>query len=175
MNLKSIVSLPGKPGIYRVISQLAAGFSLKRLDQEQAVLVVNNLAQLTVLSDVSIFGQAGDIPLTSVFEAFDKADEIPSVKADDGVLKAFFLKAVPLHDANKVYPSVIKKLITWHGMLSVLPLWQQAPEESTDTPLNRSQAAGKAVGKTTLAGKQSLRAGGAKQGAAKKTASRKAQ
>ena len=56
MNLRGIVSVTGKPGLYRVIGQNKAGFILETMDGLKNKLITNASTKLATLEDITVFG-----------------------------------------------------------------------------------------------------------------------
>lgn len=136
MNLRGIVSLSGKPGLYKALAQNRSGFVLESLDEAKNKVVTNATSKLATLDDITVFGEDDDIRLVDIFQTMkDQASAlpIPDSKSDQKILREYFSKVAPTHDPERVYASDIKKIITWYGILSVLPLWNEEPETGAET------------------------------------------
>lgn len=136
MNLKGIVSVTGKPGLYKVVGQNKSGFILETLDEAKNKLLINPNTRIAALKEITIFGLDDDIRLLDVFETMKtKAEEIPmpAPKVDNKTLREYFEKISPDHDPERVYASDIKKIVSWYGILSELPLFEEKDEEEEDT------------------------------------------
>lgn len=144
MNLQGIVSVSGKPGLFKLIGQNKAGFVLESLDDQKVKSVVNlSTTKMASLEDITIFGESEDIRLPDVFEKIKGGNDTPEVKkasADD--LREFFRGVAPDHDEDRVYTSDIKKIISWYNILKELPLFEEeAPKQdevSSSDPENSS-------------------------------------
>lgn len=135
MNLRGIVSLSGKPGLYKALAQNRSGFILESLDEAKNKVVTNATSKLATLDDITVFGEDDDITLISIFEKMKEsaaANAVPEAKADAKILREYFTAIVPNHDPERVYASDIKKIITWYSILSVLPLWNEEPETTEE-------------------------------------------
>lgn len=129
MNLKGLVAVSGKPGLYKIIGQNKSGFVLETLDAQKIKLIVNlSTAKLASLEDITIFGEDGDIKLTDIFEKMKASASIPDAKADGKVLRTYFREVAPDHDEDKVYASDMKKIILWFNIIKDLPLFQESAE-----------------------------------------------
>ncbi|WP_299290576.1 DUF5606 domain-containing protein [uncultured Mucilaginibacter sp.] len=130
MNLQGIVSVSGKPGLWRAMAQSKTGFILESLDAQKLKLVVNlNTAKLAALEEITVFGEEEDLKLTDIFERMKTAENTPDAKKADGkVLRAFFREVAPDHDEEKVYASDIKKIISWFELLKNRPEFKAVPE-----------------------------------------------
>ena len=136
MNLSGIVSVSGKPGLWKALAQNKTGFVLESLDAQKTKLIANlSTAKLAALDEITIFGYDDDIKLTDVFERIKTASAVPDAKADGKVLRAFFKEVAPDHDEEKVYASDMKKVITWYNILKDMPLFNEEPKtaESGET------------------------------------------
>ena len=131
MNLRGLVSISGKPGLYRLIGQNKSGFIVESLDAAQNKLVINmSTGKMATLEDITIFGEDEEIKLLDVFETIKTSGiTVPDVKADGTTLRQFFKEIAPNHDETRVYSSDIKKIISWYRIIEVLPLFEEpAPE-----------------------------------------------
>ena len=128
MNLKGLVAVSGKPGLFKVIGQNKSGFVLESLDAQKLKLVVNlSTAKLASLEDITVFGEDDDLKLLDIFENIKNAESVPDAKADGKKLREFFREVAPGHDEEKVYSSDMKKIVTWYNLLKDLPLFNEAP------------------------------------------------
>ncbi len=131
MNLRGIVSVSGKPGLFKLIGQNKAGFILESLDEQKVKIVVNiSTAKMASLEDITVFGENEDLRLLDILEKLKEVESLPDVKKADGTtLRNLFLEVAPEHDVEKVYASDIKKIITWFNIIKELPIFnEEAPE-----------------------------------------------
>lgn len=135
MNLTGIVSVTGKPGLYKVIGQNKSGFILETLDEAKNKLLINPNTRIAALKEITIFGDDDDIRLQDVLEKMKEQVEtlpVPGAKADNKTLREYFEKIAPDHDRDRVYVSDIKKIVSWYAILSGLPLFEEAEEQAQD-------------------------------------------
>ena len=132
MNLQGIVSVAGKPGLWKALAQNKTGFVLESLDGKKTKLVVNlSTAKMAALDEITIFGNEDDIKLTDVLARMKAADSVPDAKADGKAMREFFREVAPDHDEEKVYASDMKKILTWFHLLKEMPIFNeeaQAPQ-----------------------------------------------
>jgi hypothetical protein len=129
MNLRGIVAVSGRPGLFKLVGQNKAGYVLEGLDA-QKVKIVTNIAttKLASLEDITIYGEDEDLKLIDVLANLATKSDVPDAKADAAVLKTLFLEVAPSHDQEKVYTSDMKKIVTWYHLLKDLPLFtEEAP------------------------------------------------
>ena len=135
MNLRGLVSVSGKPGLFKLIGQNKSGFILETLDDQRNKIVVNiSTAKMASLEDITIFSETADLKLSDIFLKMKDSKQVPDAKAADGnSLRTFFSDVAPDYDQERVYASDIKKIITWFGIIKDLPLFTEvAPEPVAD-------------------------------------------
>ena len=132
MNLRGIVSVSGKPGLWKALAQNKTGFILESLDASKTKLVANlQTAKIAALDEITLFGEDEDIRLTDILERMKTAKNIPDVKAEGKALRDFFREVAPDHDEEKVYASDMKKVVSWYHIMKDMPLFsEEAPEEA---------------------------------------------
>lgn len=155
MNLRGILSVSGKPGLFKLIGQNKAGYVLETLDNQRLKTVVNmSTSKLASLEDITVFGDDDDLKLIDIFEKMKDAASVPDPKKADGTtLRNFFREVAPGHDEEKVYASDMKKIIVWFNILKDLPLFTEpAPAplgETPEPPVEEPQAAEEKPAKKT--------------------------
>lgn len=130
MNLRALVSVTGKPGLFRLIGQNKGGFILETLDNAKIKSVVNlNNTKMATLEDITIYGEDEEIRLIDVLEQIKaNGGNAPDPKASGEELRNFFREVAPGHDEARVYSSDIKKIITWYNIIKEFPLFdEEAP------------------------------------------------
>lgn len=126
MNLQGIVSVAGKPGLWKALAQNKTGFVLESLDGKKTKQVVNlSTAKMAALDEITIFGNEDDIKLTDVLGRMKAADSVPDAKADGKAMREFFREVAPDHDEEKVYASDMKKILTWFHLLKEMPIFNE--------------------------------------------------
>lgn len=131
MNLRGIVAVSGKPGLYKVIGQNKAGFVLESLDEAKNKTVINGNAKVAALQEITVYGQSDDLQLKGILAKMgENLSSVPDPKADNKVLKDYFKAVAPDHDDERVYVSDIKKIVSWVKLLSVLPIWNEADPDA---------------------------------------------
>jgi hypothetical protein len=132
MNLRGIVAVAGKPGLWKALAQNKSGFILESLDAHKIKMVANlSTAKIAALDEITIFGNEEDLKLTDVFERMKTVKSIPDAKADTRVLRQLFREIAPDHDEEKVYASDMKKIVNWFNILKEMPLFDE-PELSAE-------------------------------------------
>ncbi len=135
MNLRGIVAVSGRPGLYKLIGQNKVGYILESLDAQKLKIVANMTnTKLASLEDITVYGEQAEIRLKDVFENIKKSkNAIPDAKADGTTLRNFFREIAPEHDEEKVYGSDMKKIISWYLIIKELPLFtEEEPAEASE-------------------------------------------
>ena len=120
MSLDKILSISGKPGLYKIIAQTRAGFVAESLIDKKKVSV-NMQSNVSVLSEIAIYTLTEELPLKEVFKKIkDKENGQPtsiSHKDSKDVLEEYFFEVLPDYDEDRVYASDIKKVVQWYNLL----------------------------------------------------------
>ncbi|RAJ26218.1 DUF5606 family protein [Pedobacter cryoconitis] len=128
MNLRGIVAVSGRPGLFKLVGQNKAGYVLEGLDAQKVKIVTSiSSTKLASLEDITIYGEDEDLKLVDVLANIAALKgEVADAKADAAVLRALFVEVAPTHDQEKVYTSDMKKIVTWYHLLKDLPLFTEA-------------------------------------------------
>ncbi|WP_199119690.1 DUF5606 domain-containing protein [Pedobacter sp. ASV28] len=128
MNLRGIVAVSGRPGLFKLIGQNKAGYVLEGLDAQKLKIVANiSNTKLASLEDITIYGEDEELKLVDVLgNIVATKTAVPDAKADGNTLRKFFIEVAPNHDQEKVYASDMKKILTWYNLLKDLPLFTEA-------------------------------------------------
>jgi len=120
MSLEKILSIAGKPGLYKLVTQTRGGFVAESLLDKKR-LTVNMRQNVSVLSEIAIYTLTEEVPLESVFRKIQSKEngKIASVKPKDSKdkLEEYFFDVLPDYDEDRVYASDIKKVVQWYNLL----------------------------------------------------------
>lgn len=119
MQLEKIISISGKPGLYKLISQLKNGFIIEDVLTKKKVSISNS-SQVSLLDNIAMFTFDKEVPLFEVFENVAKNNEYKetiSHKSTEAELREFMTASLPDYDHERVYVSDIKKLAQWYNIL----------------------------------------------------------
>ncbi|MEC3881007.1 DUF5606 family protein [Parapedobacter sp. 10938] len=133
MNLKALVAVTGKPGLFKLVGQNKNGFVLETLDEQKVKSIVNlATTKLATLEDITIYGDDEDLKLVDIMDRMKAKGDVPDSKSDGKTLREFFREVAPGHDEDRVYSSDIKKIITWYGIIKALPLFDEERTDAAD-------------------------------------------
>lgn len=118
--LKTIVSISGKPGLFKVVSQAKNMLIVESLKDKKRIPTYSR-DKIVSLGDISMFTQGEDKPLGEILESMKTIEggkkASIDVKSDADSLRGYFEKILPDFDRDRVYVSDIKKLIQWYDIL----------------------------------------------------------
>ena len=118
--LKTILSVSGKPGLYRLLSQGKNNLIVESLQTGQRI-PIHPKDRVVSLGDISMFTDAEDVALSEVLTRVHQR-QAGALFADDllkdgEALRSPFAEVLPSYDRDRVYTSDIKKLFTWYNIL----------------------------------------------------------
>ncbi len=119
MQLEKIISISGKPGLFKLVSQLKNGFIIEDVITKKK-MSIGNSSQVSLLDNIAMFTFDKEVPLFDVFENLAKKEDYkPSIshKSTDQELRDLMDIALPSYDTDRVYVSDIKKLVQWYNLL----------------------------------------------------------
>lgn len=128
IQLKDIMSISGKGGLFRFIAQARNRIVVESLD-DQKRHVAPATARISSLEDIAIFTMDEEVALADIFFKIHEqteGKETLSHKSSAAELKAYFEELVPEYDEERVYVSDIKKVVQWynqlqqHGLLEII-------------------------------------------------------
>ena len=130
MDLTKIISISGKPGLYKLISQAKGGFIVEDLDKgkKTSISASNNVS---LLENVAIYGVSEEFPLKDVFtKIYNKENGGPAInhKESGANLRKYIEEVLPEYDESRVYDSDLKKLFQWYNILQSKNLVTPEPE-----------------------------------------------
>ena len=117
--LEKILSVSGKPGIFKLITGGRATIIVESLLDGKRV-PVHPTQKVSALSDITMFTYEADVPLREIFlkakDAFN-GGPAPDPKSESKVLRDAMKQILPDYDEERVYDSDIRKLLTWYNIL----------------------------------------------------------
>ena len=120
MTLDKILSIGGKPGLYKLLTQTRSGFvGESLLDGKRISVGIRH--NVSVLSEIAIYTLEEEIPLREVFQKIKEKEKGAKTsvhhKDDKLKLEEYFFDVLPNYDEDRVYPSDIKKIVQWYNIL----------------------------------------------------------
>ncbi|WP_136467338.1 DUF5606 domain-containing protein [Flagellimonas onchidii] len=120
MALDKILSVGGKPGLFKLLTQTRSGFvGESLLDGKRVTVGLRN--NVSVLSEIAIYTLEEEVPLREVFQKIKEKEggkkTSVSHKAEKIELEEYFFEVLPNYDEDRVYASDIKKIVQWYNIL----------------------------------------------------------
>lgn len=119
MDLQGIISVSGKPGLYKIVNRTRGGIIVESLFDGKK-MPVHSANKVSALEDISMYTYEEDVPLKTVFQkvfAHAEGKEAIDPKSDNAELFDYFRAVEPDFDEDRVYASDLKKLFTWYNLL----------------------------------------------------------
>lgn len=119
MDLKGIISISGKPGLYKVAAQGRNNIIVQSLENEKKFPAFSN-EKISALDDISVYTYEKDVPLSDVLQLLaDKEQYKKSInhKEDAKKLRTYLTSFLPDYDAERVYDTDVKKIFQWYNIL----------------------------------------------------------
>ena len=131
MNYKSIIifetmferilTISGKPGLYRLLSQGRNMFIVEAVDATKKRMPVYNSDKVVMLDDIAIYTDTEEVPLREVFAKIqEKENGVLSIDIKSSTpeeLVEYFETVMPDYDRERVYLTHIKKIYSWYNIL----------------------------------------------------------
>ena len=134
MNVEGIIAVTGKPGLFKVVGQTKNGVIVVGLEDDKKV-AMNSTSKMSALQDIAIYSYTEEIPLVDVLERIRVKEEGKATighKASAAVLTEFFRGILEDFDEERVYPSDIKKVISWYNTLQKAGLAVETVKETEE-------------------------------------------
>lgn len=120
--LQTILSIAGKPGLYKLVSRGNNNLIVEALDSTHRRMPAFATDRITSLADIAMFTETDDVALGKVLASMKTVEDgktcsINYKKASGDELREYFAKVLPEYDRDRVQVSHIKKLIQWYNIL----------------------------------------------------------
>lgn len=131
-----ILTVAGKPGLYRLISQGRNMFVVEAVDASKKRMPIYNHDKVVMLDDIAIYTDTEEVQLRDVMALihekvggvlpFDLKSSTPEE------LVEFFESVLPDYDRERVYLTHIKKMYSWYNLLVSNGVTDFKAEEATE-------------------------------------------
>ncbi len=118
--LKEILSITGKPGLFKIINQGKGTLIVEELGSGRR-FPASARDKVVSLGDIAMYTESGDTPLGEILDkVYAKHDgkeiDVKELVKSKGLHKEFEA-IVEDYDRDRVYDNDIKKLFTWYNIL----------------------------------------------------------
>ena len=133
--LRTVLSVAGKPGLYKLVSNGRNMLIVEALDATKKRLPIYGIDKVVSLGDIAMFTEDEEVPLWQVLESVKtKCDgaacTVDYKKASNEELADFFAEVLPNYDRDRVYMTHVRKLIQWYNILVEAGMTDFVPEEA---------------------------------------------
>lgn len=176
-DFSTIISISGKPGLYKVLTQTKTGLVVESVIDGKRVPVYAT-DKVSALEDISIYTETEDLPLKEVFQKMLKKEggkESLSHKSPPQELRDHFATIIEDFDQDRVYNSDVKKIFQWYNILVKSNLLQaEKPAKKEPAKKDEKKSTDEKPKKATAkSGTTAKKKAPAKKPAAKKTTTKK--
>lgn len=118
--LKTILSVSGKPGLFKIVSNGKNIIIVESLVDNKKI-PIHARDKVVSLGDISIYTDEDEVSLKNLFieikkkENGGKSSIASNAKPEE--LKKFLAEVLPTYDRERVYNADIKKIINWYNIL----------------------------------------------------------
>ena len=134
--LKKVLSVSGKPGLYKMISQGKNLLIIESLTDKKRIPAYAS-DKVISLGDIAIYTNAEEVPLYKILNTVKEKENLQKIsvdfsKATPDELRAYFAEVLPEFDRERVYPTDIKRLMNWYNILLDAGITVFDPEEKEE-------------------------------------------
>ena len=119
MDLKAIISISGKSGLFSVVGKSKNNVIVESITDKKRFPIFNS-NKISALSDISIYTYDEEILLSEIYrKIFESNDGKKTILHSEDIskLRKKLEEFVPNYDQEQVYNSDIKKLFQWYNIL----------------------------------------------------------
>ena len=173
MELKEIISITGRPGLFKVVAQGKNNVIVESIvDKKRFPAYATD--RISTLGDISIYTTDEDVKLTDVLASFHDHYEgkaCPSHKEELTVLEGLLEKILPNYDKERVYTSDLRKIFQWYNILikAGIKMTETADKTEDSNSDNDEKTAKKVLPKKATPKKVAPKSKGGKPSSAKKS------
>ena len=118
--LKKILSISGKPGLYKLVSTSKTITLVESLIDGKR-LPIYPQEKIVSLGEIAIYTSEEEVPLKDVLVKIKENEDGGKIsddkKSSNADLFSYFGTVLPNYDKEKVYASDIKKIVNWYNLL----------------------------------------------------------
>lgn len=136
--LKTILSISGKPGLYKLVSQGKNMLIVESVSSDKKRIPAYGTDKIISLADIAIYTDEGETPLKDVLTSIKNKEggnkvDMDLKKATPDQFREYLAEVLPDFDRDRVYPTDIKKLIMWYNILVDNGITDFAEEDTKNT------------------------------------------
>lgn len=133
--LKEILSVSGKPGLFKLVSQGKNMLIIESLIDGKRIPAYTK-DKVVSLGDIAMYTETEEVPLGQVLENIKTKENGAACsidpKADNDKLRKYMNEILPDYDRDRVYPSDMRKLFSWYNILITAQITDFLAEEKAE-------------------------------------------
>ena len=133
--LKKILSVSGKPGLYKLVSTSKTITLVESLIDGKRFPIYSH-EKIVSLGEIAIYTSEDEVPLKDVFVKIKENEDGGKIsddkKSSNKELFSYLETVLPTYDREKVYASDIKKIVNWYNLLIDNNIDFETEESKTD-------------------------------------------
>lgn len=170
MDIKGIIAISGKPGLFKVAAQGRNNIIVESLDTGKKFPAFAT-DKISALEDICIYTHEEDVPLVDVYSKLAEKEGYKasiSHKESPAALREHIQTYLPDYDKDRVYDQDLRKLYQWYNILvekgMVVKTVKAKEDKKTEAKTEKKPAATKTTKKktTSAAPKSKMKASSAK-------------
>ncbi len=118
--LKKILSITGRPGLFKIVGQGKNVIIVEELGTGKR-FPAHVRDKIVSLGDIAMYTDSGDTPLGEIYDRLYAQTKGATLDVKSLIekkeLASRFEEIVPDYDKNRVYTSDLKKFFTWYNLL----------------------------------------------------------
>lgn len=143
MDISKILSISGKPGLYKMIGESKNGLVVESFTDGKKIPAFAH-ERISSLKEISIYTESDDIALWKVLKKLNELQEGKPIenpkKASSADLSKLFMQVVPDYDKDSVYMSDIKKVFSWYNQLLEKDMLDFSEQEAEEKEMEEAEA-----------------------------------
>lgn len=119
MDIKGIIAISGKPGLYKIAAQGRNNIIVESLDNGKKFPAFAT-DKISALEDICIYTYEEEMPLADVYTKLAEKENFGSSishKESPAKLREHVTTFLPDYDEERVYDNDLKKLFQWYNIL----------------------------------------------------------
>lgn len=145
IEIKDVVALTGSPGLFQIVKADDRAIVIESMDDRKKRQLIRGNMMVSKLVDVSIYTEEESEPLVQILQAVKEkyGEELPvTKKSSKNELMDFLGSVLPDYDSERVYPSNVKKLISWYKILLAYDVSLELEEDEEGADAGAENEAG---------------------------------
>lgn len=132
MEYNNLISVSGMSGLFELLTSKSDGAIARSLESNVTQFISSRAHQFSHLESIEVYTTRDNVFLAEVFIAMGKSKEVLPNEKDPKEVTAYFKKAFPNLDFERVYASDMKKMIKWFSQIQKNNIEPVLPTDEED-------------------------------------------